>query len=80
MVVVLRIAATHPCEKTFGMTLLQQANADTLPDIKTLQARYLNTRNQPEVVTKQHGISDYDQFLPSHKIKAQQAQETNTCH
>jgi len=80
MVVVLRIAATHPCEKTFGMTLLQQANADTLPDIKTLQARYLNTRSQPKAATKQHDISDYDQFLPIHKIKAQQAQETNTCH
>ena len=80
MVVVLRIAATHPCEKTFGMTLLQQANADALPDIKTLQARYLNTRRKPKATTKQHDISDYDQFLPIHKIKAQQAQETNACH
>lgn len=80
MVVVLRIAATHSCEKTFGMTLLQQANADALPDVKALQARYLNTRSQPEKATKQHDISDYDQFLPIHKIKAQQAQETSTCH
>ena len=80
IVVVLRIAATHSCEKTFGMTLLQQASADALPDIKTLQARYLNTRSQPKETTKQHDISDYDQFLPIHKIKAQQAQESNTCH
>jgi len=80
MVVVLRIAAAHSCEKTFGMTLLQQANADALPDVKALQARYLNTRSQPEKATKQHDISDYDQFLPIHKIKAQLAQETSTCH
>ena len=80
MVVVLRIAAEHACEKTLGSTLLQQARTNSLPDIKTLQADYLNANHQQTSAAKQHQVSDYDCLLPCYLKNAQQQQGSNTCH
>ena len=79
MVVVLRIAAEHSCEKTLGSTLLQQAQTNNLPDIKTLQASYLQTTHQT-ATTKQHAVSDYDHLLPCHMKNSQQPQGNSPCH
>jgi len=79
MVVVLRIAAEHTCEKTLGSTLLQQARTNNLPDIKVLQASYLKPTHQT-ATTKQHAVSDYDYLLPCHMKNNQQPQGSNTCH
>ena len=80
MVVVLRIAAEHACEKTLGSTLLQQVREHRLPDIKALQADYLNANHRQTTATKQHQVSDYDCLLPCHMKNAQQQQGSNTCH
>lgn len=79
MVVVLRIAAEYSCEKTLGSTLLQQAQTNNLPDIKTLQASYLQTTHQT-ATTKQHAVSDYDHLLPCHMKNSQQLQGNSPCH
>jgi hypothetical protein len=79
MVVVLRIAAEHACEKVLGSTLLQQAQANNLPDIKALQASYLKPTRQ-SATTKQHEVSDYDRLLPYYMKNSQQQQASNTCH
>lgn len=80
MVVALRIAAEHACEKTLGSTLLQQVREHRLPDIKALQADYLNANYRQTTATKQHQVSDYDCLLPCHMKNAQQQQGSNTCH
>ena len=72
MVAALRIAADHQCEKELGQTLLQQAQAGTLPSLKALQAQYLTKQDQPELVSKQHDIADYDALLSGCWIKPQQ--------
>ena len=79
MVAVLRIAADHQCEKELGQTLLLQAQADALPTLKALQAQYLENQDQPELVTKQHDIADYDALLSGCWIKPQH-QGGSVCH
>jgi hypothetical protein len=79
MVVVLRIAAEHACEKTLGSTLLQQAQTNNLPDIKALQASYLKPARQ-SATTKQHEVNDYDHLLPYYMRNSQQQQGSDTCH
>ncbi len=79
MVAVLRIAADHQCEKELGQTLLLQAQADALPPLKALQAQYLKNQDQPELVTKQHDIADYDALLSGCWIKPQH-QGGSICH
>jgi hypothetical protein len=63
MVAVLRIAADHQCENELGRSLCRQAQADQLPTLKVLQARYLQKKERPELHTKQHDIADYDDLL-----------------
>jgi len=79
MVAVLRIAADHQCEKELGQTLLLQAQAGALPTLKALQAQYLKNQDQPELVTKQHDIADYDALLSGCWIKPQH-QGGSVCH
>jgi len=69
MVAVLRIAADHRCERELGQTLLLQAQANALPSLKALQAQYLKNHDQPELITKQHDIADYDELLSGGWIK-----------
>jgi hypothetical protein len=71
MVAVLRIAADHQCESELGQSLFQQAQADKLPTLKTLQAQYLQKKDQPELHTKQHDIAGYDELLTGGWVKPQ---------
>ena len=78
MVAVLRIAADHQCERELGQVLLLQAQAGALPSLKTLQAQYLQSQSLPELVAKQHDITDYDELLSGCWIKSQ-PQGGHTC-
>jgi hypothetical protein len=78
MVAVLRIAADHQCERELGQTLLLQSQANALPSLKSLQAQYLENQDQPELVTRQHDIADYDALLSGCWIKPQY-QGGSTC-
>jgi len=80
IVAVLRIAANHPCASELGQTLLQQAQAKTLPNLKTLQNRYLKTKIQPEISTKQHDIAGYDDLLSGHWNSSLLQQGGSACH
>ena len=71
MVAVLRIAADHQCERKLGQTLLLQAQAKALPSLQELQAQYLQKQDQPDLVSKQHDITDYDELLSGCWIKPQ---------
>jgi len=63
MVGVLRIAADHHCQDPLGCELLEQAQQHTLPDLKTLQDRYLDSKNSPDMTARQHDINEYDSLL-----------------
>lgn len=73
MVTVLRIAADHQCEVELGQTLLKQAQTQSQPDLKTLQSRYMTTKEQPEINSKQHDITDYDALLSGQWMSLQPA-------
>lgn len=63
MVSVLRFAADYDCEGRLADELLQQAEQTQLPELKTLQARYLSHTTPPDIPTRQHQVGDYDQLL-----------------
>jgi hypothetical protein len=62
IVAVLRIAADYDCENSLAGELLL-SKQDQLPDLKSLQARYLQHTEPPPIPLRQHQISDYDQLL-----------------
>ncbi len=63
MVGVLRIAADYDCEGILAYELQQQAEQGQLPELKTLQARYLTHTLPPDIPARQHRVDDYDQLL-----------------
>ena len=63
MVTVLRIAADYDCEGSLACELLPQTEQAQLPDLKTLQAKYLRHTEPPAIPLRQHQIADYDQLL-----------------
>jgi len=63
IVAVLRFAYDYDCESLLGMELLQEARHTALPDLKALQARYLQSTAPPDIPTRQHAIDEYDQLL-----------------
>ena len=63
IVAVLRLAYDYDCESLLGMELLQEARRTALPDLKTLQARYLQHTSPPDIPIRQHTIDEYDQLL-----------------
>jgi transposase InsO family protein len=63
IVAVLRLAYDYDCESLLGMELLQEARRTALPDLKTLQARYLQHTPPPDIPIRQHTIDEYDQLL-----------------
>ena len=73
IVAVLRIAHDYDCESLLGMELLQQARHTALPDLKTLQARYLQHTTPPDIPTRQHPIDEYDQLLSGQWITQERA-------
>jgi len=63
IVAVLRLAYDYDCESLLAAELLQEARHGALPDLKTLQARYLQNTTPPDIPTRQHAIDEYDQLL-----------------
>jgi len=61
MVSVLRIACDYDCEATLAEELL--ADKGQLPDLKSLQKRYLKQSKVPDIPIRQHAVTDYDQLL-----------------
>jgi hypothetical protein len=60
---VLRFAYDYDCESLLGTELLQEARQTALPDLKALQARYLQNTTPPDIPIRQHSIDEYDQLL-----------------
>ena len=61
IVAVLRFAYDY--ESLLATELLQEARHTALPDLKTLQARYLQSATPPDIPIRQHAIDEYDQLL-----------------
>jgi len=60
IVSVLRFAYDYDCESPLATELLQK---ESLPALKQLQKRFLQTSQQPEIPIRQHEVNDYDQLL-----------------
>ena len=63
IVAVLRFAYDYDCESLLVTELLQEARHAALPDLKALQARYLQNTTPPNIPIRQHAIDEYDQLL-----------------
>jgi transcriptional regulator with XRE-family HTH domain len=63
MVAVLRVAYDYDCEGLLAADLILQAEHGALPDLKVLQANYLQHRTPPPIPVRQHQVIDYDQLL-----------------
>ncbi len=63
IVAVLRFAYDYDCEGLLANELLLQAEQGQLPDLKTLQARYLKHTQVPAIPVRQHCVADYDSLL-----------------
>jgi transposase InsO family protein len=71
MVSVLRLAHDYDCEGLLGSELMLQS--DQLPDLKTLQARYLSHKKPPPIPVRQHAVADYDSLLNGNWTKQEAA-------
>ncbi len=63
MVAVLRFAADYDCEGSLAYELTKQSAHGQLPDLKSLQAKYLQHTEPPAIPVRQHQIADYDRLL-----------------
>lgn len=63
MVAVLRFAADYDCEGSLAADLALQAKTGRLPDLKSLQTRYLRHTVPPDIRVRQHPVADYDRLL-----------------
>ncbi len=63
MVAVLRFAYDYDCESTLAVQLLRDAEQGGLPDLKSIQGRYLQPTTRPSIPLRQHHVADYDQLL-----------------
>ncbi len=66
IVAVLRFAYDYDCQSELGGKLIVQAELGTLPDLKSLQASYLQHTTTPVIPLRQHSINDYDLLLSGH--------------
>lgn len=63
IVTVLRFAADYDCEGSLASELLARAQKDRLPDLKTVQAKYVIKATPPAIPIRQHAVADYDALL-----------------
>lgn len=76
MVTVLRLAYEYDCESPLGAELLRDVLDGKLPDIKTIQARFLRTGDLVDhVSTPQHALAGYDDLLASTIVPQRPSQE-----
>jgi hypothetical protein len=61
---VLRLAMDYDCEERLGDELLTNVNNNkTLPELKTLQERYLGNKPVPAIPARQQDLTSYDHLL-----------------
>lgn len=63
MVAVLRIAYDYDCQSTLATELTLQAEQGALPDLRSVQEKYLQHSPPPQIPVRQHLVADYDQLL-----------------
>lgn len=63
IVTLLRLAHEHHCEEPLAMSLLDESKQGLLPDLKTLQSRYLRHLDPPDIPVRQHSVVSYDALL-----------------
>ena len=63
IVAVLRFAYDYDCEGALAAELILQAERGALPDLQSIQARYLQHSTPPAILVRQHPVADYDQLL-----------------
>jgi transposase InsO family protein len=63
MVAVLRFAYDYDCQNVLAIQLLTEADKSGLPDLKSLQARYVTHTASADIAVRQHTVDDYDQLL-----------------
>jgi len=63
IVAVLRFAYDYDCEGVLAAELILQAERGALPDLQSIQARYLKHCTLPAIPVRQHPMADYDQLL-----------------
>ena len=63
MVAVLRCAYDYDCQSTLATELTLQAEQGALPDLQSMQAKYLQHSSPPPIPLRQHQVADYDQLL-----------------
>jgi len=63
IVTVLRLAHEHDCQAQLAITLLEEASRVSLPELKTLQKRYLRHVDVPNIPLRQHTAKSYDELL-----------------
>lgn len=74
IVCVLRIAHENDCESLLAGELLFEAEQAPLPELDTLQGRYLPRANVPPIPVRQHALIDYDALLDGQWTKLE------SCH
>lgn len=63
MVAVLRFAYDYDCQSTLATELMLQAERGVLPDLQSVQAKYLQHISPPSIPLRQHQVAHYDQLL-----------------
>ena len=63
MVAVLRFAYDYDCQSTLATELTLQAEQGALPDLQSIQAKYLRHSSPPPIPLRQHQAAEYDQLL-----------------
>ncbi len=69
MVAVLRFAYDYDCQGTLATELRLQAEQGALPDLQSVQAKYLQHSSPPPIPLRQHLVADYDQLLTGQWMK-----------
>ena len=75
MVAVLRFAYDYDCESALASELMRQAEQGVLPDLTSLQARYLQHSAPPPIPLRQHQVADYDQLLTGQWMRQEERGE-----
>lgn len=63
MVAVLRLAYDYDCQSLLATQLMLQAAQGGLPDLQSIQEKYLHHKSPPPIPLRQHQVADYDQLL-----------------
>jgi len=74
IVAVLRFAHDYDCESLLAQELLQ---ATTLPNLETLQKRFIRTKQHPDIPARQPSVTSYDHLLNGQWAQAPTTQQND---